>query len=161
MGKTVALNDSLLTSSNNKVPFLASYEVKTYKNPNQTDIFPETDLKNIPKDMMVDLGHGIQGMMEGAAGSQYLTWKEGRWTMQIRSISEDQMNNTGIAKKMVEYLEKHMLPAPKDKGFVNVEYASGGKTVRVTITWQDGKQIHQLKTEQVPLDALGMVVSVK
>ncbi|MDT0122603.1 hypothetical protein Q9R46_08125 [Paenibacillus sp. RRE4] len=161
VNKPLALNDPSLTNSNSKMPWLASYEVKTYENPNQTDVFPETDLQNIPKDMSVDLGHGIKGMVEGAAGSQYLTWQEGRWTLQIRSVSEDQMNNPGIAKKMVEYLESHMLPAPKDKGFVDVQYASGGKSVRVTISWQDGKQIHQLKTDQVPLDALGMVVSVK
>lgn len=159
--KTVAVNDASLTASGSKVPVLASYGVKTYKDPNSTDIFPETDLKNIPKDMTVDLGHGIKGMAEGAAGSQYLTWKEGRWTLQIRSVSEDNMNNPGIAKRMVEYLESHTLPAPKDKGFVDVEYPSGGKSVNVTISWQDGKQIHQLQTEQVPLEALGMVVSVK
>ncbi|QOS78658.1 hypothetical protein JNUCC31_28815 [Paenibacillus sp. JNUCC31] len=157
----VAVNDASLTDSGSKVPVLASYEVKTYKDPNSTDIFPETDLKDIPKDMKVDLGHGIKGMVEGAAGSQYLTWEEGRWTLQIRSVSEDKMNNPGIAKKMVDYLESHTLPVPKDKGFVNVEYPSGGKSVNVTISWQDGKQIHQLHTNQVPLDALGMVVSVK
>ncbi|MCM3132288.1 hypothetical protein M3629_05795 [Paenibacillus polysaccharolyticus] len=159
--KPLALNDSSFAKSNSKIPWLASYEVNTYDNPNQTDLFPETDLQNIPKDMSVDLGHGIKGMVEGAAGSQYLTWQEGRWTLQIRSVSEDQMNNPGIAKKMVEYLESHTLPAPKDKGFVDVQYASGGKSVRVTISWQDGNRIHQLKTDQVPLDALGMVVSVK
>lgn len=157
----VAVNDASLTASGSKMPVLASYEVKTYKDPNSTDIFPETDLKDFPKDMTVDLGHGIKGMTEGAAGSQYLTWTEGRWTLQIRSISEDNMNNPGIAKRMVEYLESHTLPAPKDKGFVNVEYPSGGKSVNVKISWQDGKQIHQLQTEQVPLEALGMVVSVK
>ncbi|WP_433923353.1 hypothetical protein [Paenibacillus taichungensis] len=157
----VAVNDASLTASGSKVPVLASYEVKTYKDSNSTDIFPETDLKDFPKDMTVDLGHGIKGMTEGAAGSQYLTWTEGRWTLQIRSISEDKMNNPGIAKRMVEYLESHTLPAPKDKGFVNVQYPSGGKSVNVTISWQDGKQIHQLQTEQVPLEALGMVVSVK
>nr|WP_154886167.1 hypothetical protein [Paenibacillus xylanexedens] len=159
--KPTTLNDPSFTKSNSKTPWLASYEVKTYENPDQTDLFPETDVQNIPKDMSVDLGHGIKGMVEGAAGSQYLTWQEGRWTLQIRSVSEDQMNNPGIAKKMVEYLESHTLPAPKDKGFVNVQYASGGKSVRVAISWQDGKRIHQLKTDQVPLDALGMVVSVK
>ncbi|KAA8783881.1 hypothetical protein ABIE27_003567 [Paenibacillus sp. 4624] len=159
--KPMALNDPSFTNSNSKMPWLASYEVKTYENPNQTDLFPETDVQNIPKDMSIDLGHGIKGMVEGAAGSQYLTWQEGRWTLQIRSVSEDRMDNPAIAKKMVEYLESHTLPAPKDKGFVDVQYASGGKSVRVTISWQDGKQIHQLKTDQVPLDALRMVVSVK
>ncbi|PAF32934.1 hypothetical protein [Paenibacillus sp. 7516] len=159
--QSIPVNDASLTSSNNTPDVLASYEVKTYKDPDSSGIFPDTDLDNIPDDMSVDLGHGIKGMAEGAAGSQYLTWKEGRWTLQIRSVSEDKMNNPGIAKKMVEYLESHTLPAPKDKGFVNVEYPSGGKTVDVTISWQEGKQIHQLQTNQVPNDALGMVASVK
>ncbi|MFK0521413.1 hypothetical protein ACINKY_04305 [Paenibacillus illinoisensis] len=159
--QSIPVNDASLTSSNNASDVLASYEVKTYKDPDSTGIFPDTDLDNIPDEMSVDLGHGIKGMAEGAAGSQYLTWKEGRWTLQIRSVSEDKMNNSGIAKKMVEYLESHTLPAPKDKGFLNVEYPSGGETVNVTISWQEGKQIHQLQTNQVPNDALGMVASVK
>ncbi|MGO4729526.1 hypothetical protein [Paenibacillus sp. 2KB_22] len=159
--QSVAVNDQSLTASDSKIPVLASYEVKTYKNPDQDSIFPETDLKDIPADMAVDLGHGIKGMAEGAAGSQYLTWQEGRWTLQIRSVSEDEMNNPGIAKKMVEYLESHTLPIPKDKGYIKVEYPSGGKSVHVTISWQDGNKIHQLKTDQVPLEALGMTVSVK
>ncbi|MFX3649523.1 MAG: hypothetical protein ACE3K2_08880 [Paenibacillus sp.] len=159
--QSVAVNDQSLTASDSKIPALASYEVKTYKNPDQDSIFPETDLKDIPADMAVDLGHGIKGMSEGAAGSQYLTWQEGRWTLQIRSVSEDEMNNPGIAKKMVEYLESHTLPVPKDKGNIKVEYPSGGKSVHVTISWQDGNKIHQLKTDQVPLEALGMAVSVK
>lgn len=159
--QSVAINDQSLTASDSKIPVLASYEVKTYKDPNQSEIFPETDLKDIPADMAVDLGHGIKGISEGAAGSQYLTWQEGRWTLEIRSVSEDEMNNPGIAKKMVEYLESHTLPVPKDKGYIKVEYPNGGKSVHVTISWQDGNQIHQLKTDQVPLEALGMVVSVK
>ncbi|MFS0869450.1 hypothetical protein [Paenibacillus xylanilyticus] len=160
--QSVPVNDASLTASNSKAPaLLASYEVKSAKDLDSTGIFPDTDLSNIPEDMSVDLGHGIKGMAEGAAGSQYLTWKEGRWTLQIRSVSEDNMNNPGIAKKMVEYLESHTLPAPKDKGFVNVEYPSGGKTVKVTVSWQEGDQIHQLQTDQVPNEALGMVASVK
>jgi len=159
--KSVAINDASLTASGSKVPVLASYEMKSYKDPNQSEIFPETDLKDIPTDMAVDLGHGIQGLSEGAAGSQYLTWQEGRWTLQIRSVSEDKMNNPGIAKRMVEFLESHTLPVPKDKGYINVEYPSGGKSVHVTISWQDGNNIYQLKTDQVPLEALGMAVSVK
>ncbi|WP_091016859.1 MULTISPECIES: hypothetical protein [Paenibacillus] len=159
--QSVAINDQSLMASDSKIPVLATYEVKTYKDPNQPEIFPETDLKDIPADMAVDLGHGIKGMSEGAAGSQYLTWQEGRWTLEIRSVSEDEMNNPGIAKKMVEYLESNTLPVPKDKGYIKVEYPSGGQSVHVTISWQDGNQIHQLKTDQVPLEALGMVVSVK
>lgn len=114
--QSVAVNDQSLTASDSKIPVLASYEVKIYKDPNQSEIFPETDLKDIPADMAVDLGHGIKGMSEGAAGSQYLTWQEGRWTLQIRSVSEDEMNNPGIAKKWWSTWSHIHCLSPKIKG---------------------------------------------
>lgn len=46
-----------------------------------------------------DLGYGITGYGEGAAGTQQFSWQEGNWLFSIRSVSEDQMDNPGIAKK--------------------------------------------------------------
>ncbi|MFS0646803.1 hypothetical protein [Siminovitchia sp. 179-K 8D1 HS] len=108
-----------------------------------------------------DLGYGITGYGEGAAGHGYFSWKEGNWLMSIASINEDGMNNPGIAKKMVEYLETHKLPAPKDSGIVYADYPPGGEEVNVDIRWQDEEMIYQLETTKVPLDALEMATSVK
>ncbi|PWA13443.1 hypothetical protein DCC39_00695 [Pueribacillus theae] len=108
-----------------------------------------------------DLGYGITGYGEGAAGHAYFSWKEGNWLMSIASINEDEMNNQEIAKKMVEYLETHMLPAPKDSGIVYAEYPQGGEKVNVDIRWQDEEMIYQLETTEVPLDALEMATSVE
>lgn len=108
-----------------------------------------------------DLGYGITGYGEGAAGTQYFSWEEGNWLFSIRSVSEDQMDNPGIAKKIVTYLEDHYLPAPKDQGIVYIQYPQGGEEVNVDIRWQESNIIYQLKTTRVPLDALEMVVSMK
>ncbi|MBN6189261.1 hypothetical protein JQN58_20630 [Aneurinibacillus sp. BA2021] len=107
----------------------------------------------------MDLGYGIKGSAEGGAGHSYLAWREGRWILQIDSLSQDQLDNQAIAKKMVAYLEKHALPAPKDKGRVKVTYRPEGNHVQVTIYWQNDRIIYELETDQVPLNALQMAVS--
>ncbi|MER2227194.1 MAG: hypothetical protein ABS916_09085 [Carnobacterium sp.] len=107
-----------------------------------------------------DLGYGITGYGEGAAGTQQFSWQEGNWLFSIRSVSEDQMDNPGIAKKIVAYLEEHYLPAPKDQGIVYIQYPQGGEEVNVDIRWQKNNIIYQLKTTRVPLDALEMVFSM-
>lgn len=119
--------------------------------------------KTVPKrdDTATDLGHGIEGYGEGTAGHAHFGWKEGNWTMSITSVSADKMDNPAIARKMVDYLESHSLPAPKDKGMVFVNYPNGGNSVNVAIRWQENKMVYQLKTSEVPLDALKMAVSVK
>lgn len=119
--------------------------------------------KAVPKndETGIDLGHGIKGYGEGAAGHAYFSWEEGNWTMSISSLSVDQMDNPAIAQKMVDYLETHSLPAPKDKGIVFVDYPEGGDTVHVDIRWQENDMVYQLKTSRVPLDALKMTTSVK
>lgn len=119
--------------------------------------------KAVPKNVEtgIDLGHGIKGYGEGAAGHAYFSWEEGNWTMSISSLSVDQMDNPAIAQKMVDYLETHSLPAPKDKGMVFVDYLEGGDAVHVDIRWQENNRLYQLKTSKVPLDALKMTTSVK
>ncbi|MDO3411825.1 hypothetical protein QWJ34_18835 [Saccharibacillus sp. CPCC 101409] len=154
-------DDSL--NPDESTPILAIYNAETYDDPTSVkDIFFDAgDLDNIPQEMAVDLGHDIVGMQEGAAGTQYLSWKEGRWVLQVKSLSLDEMDQPGIAKKMVDYLEGHSLPAPDDAGRVRAEYAEGGDRVRNLVAWNKGDVVYQIDTDHVPLEALAMAVSVK
>lgn len=119
--------------------------------------------KAVPKnnDTKKNLGHGIKGYSEGTAGHVHFGWEEGNWTLAIKSVSADEMDNAGIAKKVVDYLESHSLPVPKDEGMVFVNYPKGGNSVDVDIRWQEHKMVYQLKTKKVPLKALKMATSVK
>ncbi|MBM6614828.1 hypothetical protein JTF06_07980 [Desemzia sp. RIT804] len=109
----------------------------------------------------VDLGYGITGYGEGAAGNQYFSWEEGNWDFTIHSLTMDEMDAPGIAKKIVDYLEENMLPAPSEKGMVLIDYPQGGETVSVDIMWQKENRVYELSTSQVPLEALEMVVSME
>ncbi|WLV25316.1 hypothetical protein QR721_03550 [Aciduricibacillus chroicocephali] len=119
--------------------------------------------KEVPKNIetATDLGYGIRGYSEGAAGHGYFGWEEGNWTFNITYITEDKLNSPAIAKEIVNYLEKHKLPAPKDKGIVAINYPQGANSVDVDIRWQENDMIYRLNTNKVPLDALSMAVSVK
>lgn len=108
-----------------------------------------------------DLGYGITGYAEGAAGTQYFGWSEGNWQFLIESVSEDQMNNPNIAEQMVEFLEEHYLPAPDDWGMIYIDYPAGGEEVNIDIRWQDQEIVYQLTTSEVPLDALEMTASME
>lgn len=118
---------------------------------------PVSDNKNDGK----DLGYGITGYMLAGLGSTHFSWEEGNWLFSITSVAEDKMDNVGIAKKIVDYLEDHYLPAPNDQGIVYIHYPQGGEEVEVDIRWQAGTMIYRLKTARVPLDALEMTVSMK
>jgi len=56
----------------------------------------------------------MNGYGEGAAGHAYFSWEEGNWTMSLFSLTKDEMDHPSIARKMVDYLETHTLPAPND-----------------------------------------------
>ncbi|WP_026695530.1 hypothetical protein [Peribacillus kribbensis] len=157
---SVPINDDSLTPDGN-VPIAATVSAKTYQDAKSAaETFSDMNLDSIPEDMQVDLGHGIKGMEEGGAGHHHLSWQEGKWILHIDTISEDQMDNAGIAKVMVNYLEDDMLPAPKDHGRVEAVYKPGGKSVHNVLSWQEGPVIYRIETDKVPLDALKMAVSV-
>lgn len=75
----------------------AQEEIDTFSEDKEVEAFEEGS---------EDLGYGITGYGEGAAGTQYFSWREGNWLFSIKSVSEDEMNNPEIARKMVEFLEE-------------------------------------------------------
>ncbi|SDS88355.1 hypothetical protein SAMN05444162_2516 [Paenibacillaceae bacterium GAS479] len=158
--KALPIGDPSL-SPDGKIPVAASFTARGKDAKRDKDLFAKIDFSQWPAEQAVDLGHKIKGYPEGAAGSQYLSWKEGRWQLQIRSTTEDKIDNAAIARKIVDYLEKNALPAPHDNGKITIDYRPGGKKVEVGVYWQDGDVVYELATGRVPIDALTMAVSVK
>lgn len=157
--EAVSINDESLATNDN---LIATFKAETFDDENkQKELFPEVSLDSVPDDMKVDLGHQITGMREGAAGSSYLVWKEGRWVLQIKSISEDQLDSVDIARKMVDYLEENALPVPKENGRVEVNYPKNAEEVEITARWEEGNVVYTLETAEVPINALMMTVSTE
>lgn len=111
----------------------------------------------------IDLGHGIKGMQEGAAGHEYISWNEGNWLIRVNFPNDPHYAIEGykggdeLAKKVVEYLEDHYLPAPQDKGVITINgFKEHPETV---VKWQKGKTVYTITSqEQEPFNALETAV---
>lgn len=155
----VPINDESLNSNDNQI---ATFNAETFEDSTkQKELFPDVSLDSIPENMKVDLGNQITGMREGAAGSSYLLWKEGRWVLQIKSVSADELDTVDIAKKMVDYLEENALPVPKDNGRIEISYPQNAEKVEITVRWEGENVVYTLETEEVPINALMMTVSTE
>lgn len=155
----IPINDATLNNSSEGISLLATVEGEMYDDPNkQQELFPTTSLDNIPEEMAVDLGQDIVGIEEGAAGSTYLQWKEGRWIFQIKTLSSTTLDNVNIARKMVDYLELNALPVPNENGRFEVDYPENAANVEVTSRFEEGNIVYSIKTNEVPIDTLMMTV---
>lgn len=115
------------------------------------------------EDTNVDLGHGIEGFIEGAAGHQYITWNEGKWYFEIDFPSdpqyaiEDYEDGEELARAIVDYLEDNMLPPPDERGLVKIRaFADEPETL---IQWQEGTTVYEINGETSdPIDTLQIAV---
>ncbi|PFG07558.1 hypothetical protein [Bacillus sp. es.034] len=111
----------------------------------------------------INLGHGIKGLQEGAAGHEYLYWNEGDWLIKVDFPTDPQYRIDGydgaedMAKKVVDYLEKNYLPAPDEKGVITINgFKEHPETV---VKWQKGKIVYSITSkEKEPFGALDTAV---
>jgi hypothetical protein len=93
----------------------------------------------------IDLGYGIAGYEDAGAGTQGITWNEGRWTIEVLSPLDKEVDGSGrglaTAKKIVDYLEKHRLPVPHKYGFIQV-YTDGRSDY---VSWQNNKKVNKIQ----------------
>lgn len=109
----------------------------------------------------VDLGHGIKGYSEGAAGSLYIGWNEGRWSIAVRGFTEQGAEVEEKAKEVVEYLEKNMLPAPHDIGAAMLDVTNNNKESLQRISWQEDDVVYEIETSRNDIAALEIAVSIQ
>ncbi len=106
----------------------------------------------------VDLGHNITAYSQGAAGSTYLNWQEGNWSILLRASNVAGQDGTALAKEVVNYLEKATLPAPKDVGQITIDMVQNGYEAN-QVVWQEGKTVYTVAHEDT-IPALEMAVSM-
>lgn len=108
----------------------------------------------------VYLGHNIIGYGDAGAGTQGISWHEGRWTIEVLSPIDESLlgSKDGIptAKKIVAYLDKHRLPVPKKYGMIQL-YTDSRQS---NIQWQKGNHIYHLYSHSSPIDFVKLAVSL-
>lgn len=103
--------------------------------------------EGLPK---IELGHKITGSMEGAAGSSYLTWLEGKWSITIQTsnqINGQSDKAVALAKKMVDFFEDAALPAPSDQGTIKINLNPSATSINVS--WNEGPKLYRLEGQDI------------
>ncbi|MBV7389597.1 hypothetical protein [Enterococcus alishanensis] len=150
--KQIPLNDPLLSNATPIGQFQRILHNTTEEAKN--DVAPNTDAGG----QAIDLGHNIIGHQQSGAGSTYLNWQEGNWSMAIQANNLEGEDPQPLAKEIVEYLEKAFLPAPKDVGSGSFMINSSDYHSNV-VAWQEGTTVYKISNENT-MNSLKMAVSM-
>ncbi|WP_338217347.1 hypothetical protein [Lacticaseibacillus salsurivasis] len=91
----------------------------------------------------IALGDGLTGTKEGAAGSTYVTWHEGRWSLVASGVNQNQEDPVALAKQAVSFLAQASLPIPATHGAVVLRVAKSSDRVN-TVAWRENSAYYQL-----------------
>lgn len=106
----------------------------------------------------VDLGHQIIGYRSAGAGSSFIMWKEGNWSLAVQANNLEQEDPIPLAKQTVEYLESAFLPVPKDAGQISLRVAPGDYQSN-RVVWQDNQTVYTIMNGD-SMSSLKMAVSM-
>ncbi|MEG1504055.1 MAG: membrane lipoprotein lipid attachment site-containing protein [Enterococcus sp.] len=150
--KETPFNDASL---NNQTP-IAQYQRQTYAS--NAEAQSAVGQNYDPNGQQVDLGHNITGYQNSGAGSTYLTWKEGNWSIGVQANNLEQENPVPFAKQVVEYLEGAFLPVPQTVGQISLRVsASDYQSNR--IAWQNNQAVYTIMNSD-GMNGLKMAVSM-
>ncbi|MGG5368711.1 membrane lipoprotein lipid attachment site-containing protein [Enterococcus sp. AZ196] len=111
-----------------------------------------------PNGQQVDLGHSITGYRSAGAGSSFIMWKEGNWSLAVQANNLEQEDPIPLAKQAVEYLETAFLPAPRDAGQISLRVATGDLQSN-SVVWQENKIVYTIMNDD-SMSSLKMAVSM-
>lgn len=145
-------NDPIL---NDQTP-VAQFQRKTFdsKETAQNEVGQTYD----PNGQQVDLGHKITGYRNAGAGSSFIMWKEGNWSLAVQANNLEQEDPVPLAKQTVEYLEGAFLPAPHDAGQISLRVASSDFQSN-SVVWQDNQTVYTILNSD-SMNSLKMAVSM-
>lgn len=106
----------------------------------------------------VDLGHTITGYRSAGAGSSFVMWKEGNWSLAVQANNLEQEDPVPLAKQTVEYLEEAFLPVPYDAGQISLRVAKGDYQSN-RVVWQNNQTVYTIMNND-SMSALKMAVSM-
>lgn len=133
--KQLEINDSNIKKTGDFVGQLVITNYPTVKSASE-----EIDQTVFSEGKAVDLGFGITGYQDAGAGSLFTSWNEGRWAIIARSATEKSEESVAIAKETVEFLETHMLPIPKQYGYLHIDATHKGSLAK----WQKENYVYTL-----------------
>ncbi|MGX7264998.1 hypothetical protein ACWOEF_13460 [Enterococcus crotali] len=148
----ITVNDTVV----NDLQPIASFEKKSYTSNDEAANAVNQIIDNGGR--QIDLGYGITGYQQGAAGSSYLSWQEGNWSLVVRASNIGGEVAEPLAKEAVAYLETAMLPAPQSRGQISLTAGTSDSYQNNSVVWQEGTIVYTIQHFDA-LQALKMTVS--
>lgn len=148
----IAVNDLAV----NELQPIASFEKKSYGSDAEAAAAVNQIIDNGGNP--IDLGYGIKGYQQGAAGSTFLSWQEGNWSMVVRASNIGGEVAEPLAKEAVAYLETAMLPAPRNVGQISLTASVSDSYQNNSVVWQKGTIVYTIQHFDA-VQALKMAVS--
>lgn len=149
----IAVNDGAV----NELDPIASFNKSTYEL--EEEAVAAVDQVLDLQGEEVDLGYGITAYMQGAAGSSYLNWQEGNWSILVQASNIEGEDPVALAQEVVAYLEEVYLPEPSQVGQIRLSVSSAGSLEANFVVWQEGNVVYQVDHFD-PLHAVIMAGSI-
>lgn len=143
------------SSVKSEKPYAVLTEYKDVSDPTSL-INYQSPQKGLPT---VDLGSGVTGTIEGAAGSQYLQFNQDKWSFVVQASSVKNQKPNSTAKNLLKLYKKYGLPNTASNASVHVKVGESFGSLNTTIIWQSGSsvykmQAHSTKTAFIMLNSL-------
>lgn len=106
----------------------------------------------------VDVGDHLTATEEGAAGSTYLTWAEGRWSLSLQSATINGEKPLPLANQVTSLLSKEMLPVPAGHGAVALS-TTATNSRNNSVTWREGNAVYTVSSTD-PIKALQTAIDL-
>ena len=154
------------SSSASKGTLIATLEGIKYKDAARAkeSISDYVQINAADYDEFADLGHNIKAAEQAGLGHQQLIWNEGRWYIYLDFPSDPTFQNKGcpdskqLAKDIVAYLDKNMLPAPQKIGVIKI--SNWNTSEDMTVQWQDDQTVYQVSCRD-SMTALKIAIAMK
>ncbi|WP_270693811.1 hypothetical protein [Enterococcus faecalis] len=151
--EAIPVNDARV----NQLTPISSFEKKTYGSDAEAKNAVNQIIDNVGQP--VDLGYNITGYKQGAAGSSYLSWQEGNWSLVVRASNINGESPDDLAKNVVNILEQETLPAPNTVGQITLNVAGTTDYNRNSVVWQAGTVVYSVHHFD-PIQAVKMATSM-
>lgn len=150
--KATPLNDPIL---NDQSP-IAQFQRKIFSTKEAAK--DEVGQTYDPNGQPVDLGYDITGYQTAGAGSSFLMWQEGNWSLAVHANNLEQESPLPLAKQTVEYLERVFLPIPHEVGQISFRVTPSDYQAN-QVVWQDNQTVYTIMNAD-SMSSLKMAVSM-
>ena len=150
--KATPLNDPIL---NDQSP-IAQFQRKIFSTKEAAK--DEVGQTYDPNGQPVDLGYDITGYQTAGAGSSFLMWQEGNWSLAVHANNLEQESPLPLAKQTVEYFERVFLPIPHEVGQISFRVTPSDYQAN-QVVWQDNQTVYTIMNAD-SMSSLKMAVSM-